>query len=119
MLNALRKYLENRETDRLAKRFGGVQKCPWCKQWAQKDANPDWKFTPCEEDLQLDTLTCGVCGGTSHWLWAMGFIYIRPGKPPLPGFSSAVIGQPDSPRLAAEGDQPSSISNPIQGEKTV
>lgn len=89
LMAGIRKWLEDRETDRLVRHFGGIQRCPWCRQWAQKDGNKNWEFKTCEDDMQFDTLTCGVCGGTSDWLWAMGFIYIKPRTPPLPLLSSA------------------------------
>lgn len=56
--------------------YGGLQWCPWCKQCAQ-DNNGDWRFDPWPEDIMYDRLTCGVCGGTSLWIWGMGMHFQR------------------------------------------
>lgn len=58
--------IEERRLDRMARRFGGVQKCTWCRQHVQD--GDGWNFAPYQADTGLDVLTCGVCGGTSLWL---------------------------------------------------
>jgi hypothetical protein len=66
----LRRYLDRRHDEKLMDRFGGIQRCPWCRQIVQNFTGT--KFECCEEDEELDRLTCGNCGGTSLWLFAMG-----------------------------------------------
>ncbi len=81
--------LEERRLDRMTRKFGGIQKCTWCRQHAQD--GDDWNFAPYDEDFSLDVLTCGVCGGTSLWLWGMGMHFIRPLDPPKPAFEASEV----------------------------
>lgn len=78
--NRAARWLENRRKNRLMNRFGGIQRCPWCRQIAQDGAG--WSFQTYEHDQSLDVLTCGVCGGTSLWLFSIGMIAIAPLSPP-------------------------------------
>lgn len=85
LIDKLRAWLESKREDELMRRFGGIQRCPWCRQWAQD--GDGWKFESSDQDQQLDRLTCGVCSGTSLWLWGMGFHFVRPLDPPVPALS--------------------------------
>src|SRR5574343_450374 len=74
-------WLKRRETDRLLHKYGGVQTCPWCRQIAQ--SKDGWSFEPDyrpESSYQgaADILTCGVCGGTSLWMFEVGMVYRGP-----------------------------------------
>ncbi len=80
--DGLFRRLVKRRHDRLVAEYGGIQKCPWCKNWAQE--GPGWCITPSHDEPACDVLTCGVCGGTSLWHWAMGFIPVAPLNPPKP-----------------------------------
>jgi hypothetical protein len=62
------------------KKWGGIQRCTWCRQTANQ--NDDWSFTPWARDPFLDVLKCGVCGGTSLWRFEFGMIFIGPLDPP-------------------------------------
>ena len=68
--------LQKRKQRRLMSAHGGIQVCPWCKQIAQSQSG--WSFKCYEADQSLDCLTCGVCEGSSLWLFGMGMHYIRP-----------------------------------------
>jgi hypothetical protein len=68
----------------LLERFGGIQTCPWCRQCAQSEAG--WNFRAWDENLFHDVLTCGVCGGTSIWHFAIGMIWVGPLDPPKSAF---------------------------------
>lgn len=81
-------WLAGRSEDRLIKRFGGIQTCPWCRQRVQSKG--EWGFACHSTEPQYDLLTCGVCGGTSVWLWGVGMHYIRPEAPPIPDMSAAL-----------------------------
>lgn len=70
-------WLRKRREDAMLKAYGGIQSCPWCKQCAQEN-NADWHFDAWPEDRMYDLLTCGVCGGTSLWIWGHGMHYQRP-----------------------------------------
>lgn len=78
----LRNWLARRHEEALLKRYGGIQTCPWCRQCAQ--SADDWHFDPWEPSPTFDVLTCGVCGGTSIWLFTIGMIYMGPLEPPKP-----------------------------------
>ena len=82
ILDRLFVALKRRKEDAMMRRFGGIQQCPWCRQVAQSENG--WKFTVCEADPGYDVLTCGVCGGTSKWLWGMGMHFISALDPPMP-----------------------------------
>lgn len=82
LFNGVEMYIHRRNTDQMTSRFGGVQRCPWCRQWAQ--SVDGWNFRASEVEPMHDVLTCGVCGGTSLWHFAMGMHYIRPIDPPNP-----------------------------------
>lgn len=68
--------LQKRKQSRLMASYGGIQTCPWCKQIAQSQSG--WSFKCYDEDQSLDVLTCGVCEGSSLWLFGMGMHYIKP-----------------------------------------
>lgn len=74
-------WLYARFLDRLMRRFGGIQTCPWCHQVAQ--AYDGWRFDS-KTDPSIDELHCGNCGGTSRWRFEMGMIPLTPlrGQPP-------------------------------------
>jgi len=94
------RWLERRFADVLLRRFGGIQVCPWCRQWAQSE--PGWHFRAWERDLFLDKLTCGVCGGTSLWRFEMGMIGISPLGPPKPAWSTVADYDLENARLRLE-----------------
>lgn len=73
----IEQWLRKRRSDAMLAAYGGIQTCPWCKQTAQ-DNNADWHFEPWPENPMYDRLTCGVCGGTSLWIWGHGMHYQRP-----------------------------------------
>ena len=72
----LERWLRKRRIERTLQRYGGIQWCPWCKQCAQ-DGNTGWRFDPSKDEPMFDVLTCGICGGTSLWLWGMGMHFQR------------------------------------------
>jgi hypothetical protein len=84
--------LTERRLDRMTRRYGGIQKCTWCRQCAQD--GEDWNIAPYDADFSLDVLTCGVCGGTSLWHWGMGMHFVRPLDPPKPAFVAAEVHTP-------------------------
>tara|TARA_R110002020_G_scaffold471284_1_gene698257 strand:+ start:42092 stop:42829 length:738 start_codon:yes stop_codon:yes gene_type:complete len=84
--------LRARRLDRMTRRYGGIQKCTWCRQCAQDEDG--WNFAPYQENVGYDVLTCGVCGGTSLWLWGMGMHFIRPLDPPKPAFQASEVTPP-------------------------
>ncbi|UYY77760.1 hypothetical protein [Sphingomonas sp. R1] len=76
--NAERKligWLHRRFLDRLLRRFGGIQQCPWCKQCAQ--AHDGWHFDSWT-DPKIDALHCGNCGGVSRWRFEHGMMPLEP-----------------------------------------
>ena len=81
----LLRKLKERRREKLLRRFGGIQTCPWCRQCAQ-EGDGEWRFDPWPENNGYDLLTCSVCGGTSIWLWGMGMHYMRELDPPKPAF---------------------------------
>lgn len=80
LVDTLHKWTTRKKEDRLLHEFGGIQKCPWCKQIANQ--NDSWKFEPYDKDPICDVLTCGVCSGTSLWRFELGMIYMGPLDPP-------------------------------------
>lgn len=74
--HGLERWLHARRLRRLMRACGGIQWCPWCKQCAQSGEGR-WGFRASKEQPLYDVLTCGVCGGTSLWLWGMGMHYQR------------------------------------------
>jgi hypothetical protein len=84
----LRNWLKRRHEHALMKRYGGIQWCPWCRQCAQSEG--DWRFDPWEVSPTLDVLTCGVCGGTSIWLFAPVMIYMGALNPPMPAHEARI-----------------------------
>lgn len=87
LTNAIQRWLDRRNENDLMRRFGGIQRCPWCKQWAQ--SRDGWHFKADPDNAMLDVLTCGVCQGTSLWMFGMGMHYVKPLAPPLPLLSDA------------------------------
>ena len=79
---AISKWLTDRRDERLLRRFGGIQRCPWCRQIAQSQGG--WSFKAWERDEMLDVLSCGVCRGKSLWRFELLMIYIGPLEPPAP-----------------------------------
>jgi hypothetical protein len=75
-------WLDRRRRDRLLRRVGGIQRCPWCRQIAQEGEG--WSLAEWEGNAFHDVLTCGVCGGTSVWHFAMGMHPVGPLAPPRP-----------------------------------
>lgn len=94
----LRAWLDRRRDDRLCRRFGGIQTCPWCRQCAQH--GDGWSFTDYSVSPFLDVLTCGVCGGTSLWHFGLGMHWAGPLDPPqsawpvTPAFASLMPAHP-------------------------
>lgn len=81
------RLLKERRRQKMMLRFGGIQTCTWCRQCAQDEEG--WRFDAAPDDSGLDVLTCGVCGGTSLWLFGMGMHFMRPLLPPKPKFTAA------------------------------
>lgn len=75
-------WLERRRRERMLRRFGGIQRCPWCRQIAQD--GDGWSFVEWGGNPFHDVLTCGVCGGTSVWHFAIGMHAVGPLAPPRP-----------------------------------
>lgn len=69
------KWLYGRFIERLLRKFGGIQQCPWCRQCAQ--AFDGWHFDS-KTDPMIDALHCGNCGGVSRWRFEMGMTPIEP-----------------------------------------
>lgn len=91
----IRDALERMRQGHLLRRFGGIQRCPWCKQIAQ--SGEGWHFKTYAENPGFDVLTCGICGGTSLWHFALGMHYVGFLAPPLPLLSSALTNLKDHP----------------------
>jgi hypothetical protein len=68
-------WLHGRMIDRLLRRYGGIQMCPWCKQCAQ--AHDGWHFDS-KTDPCIDALHCGNCGGVSRWRFELGMMPVEP-----------------------------------------
>lgn len=68
-------WLYGRMLDRLMRRFGGIQQCPWCKQCVQ--AHDGWHFDS-KTDPMIDALHCGNCGGVSRWRFEFGMMPLDP-----------------------------------------
>ena len=80
----LANWLHERAKRRALKQFGGIQRCPWCKQWAQ--LYDEWFFDS-KTDPYIDALHCGNCGGVSRWRFEMGMMPLDPiglSPPPVP-----------------------------------
>ncbi len=73
--NWLLKKLQDRVEKRIIRRYGGIQRCPWCKQWAQLY---DGSRFDSETDPTIDALICGNCGGISRWRFEMGMTPLDP-----------------------------------------
>ncbi len=71
----LMRWLHDRMLDRLLRRYGGIQMCPWCKQCAQ--AHDGWHFDS-KTDPTIDALHCGNCGGVSRWRFELGMMGLEP-----------------------------------------
>lgn len=93
----IRRWLDRDQREGLIRKFGGIQKCTWCRQWAQ--TGEGWAFETWDRDPMLDKLSCGVCGGTSLWRWEMGFMYIGPLAPPVPDHGAARFYDIEAARL--------------------
>lgn len=70
--------------ERKLKQCGSRVMCPWCRQWSEYETG--WKFESDKDNPGLNKLTCGCCGGTSHWIFTMGWSYYGPLDPPKPAF---------------------------------
>lgn len=68
-------WLHDRFLERLLRRYGGIQQCPWCKQCAQAFDGSRFDSTT---DPTIDALHCGNCGGTSRWRFEMGMMPLQP-----------------------------------------
>lgn len=90
--NKIASVLADRRHNRMVRRFGGIQTCTWCRQVAQD--GDGWSFKAHEDNPGLDVLTCGVCGGTSLWLWGMGMHFISPLNPPKAAFTASEVQSP-------------------------
>ncbi len=75
-------FIRRRKEEKMLQKFGGIQRCPWCRQWAQSEDG--WSFRQQDILSPHDILTCGVCGGTSLWHFAVGMHYVCPMNPPKP-----------------------------------
>lgn len=82
MIRILHNWTSAKLEDRLLKKFGGIQTCPWCLQRIQ--AFGDWSIEEWTKDPFVDVITCGPCGGTSLWRFEMGMLYVGPLNPPQP-----------------------------------
>lgn len=82
IIERLHDWSKRKLHDRLLRRYGGLQRCTWCRQIAQTDG--DWSFDKWDRDQMLDKLTCGVCGGTSLWRFELGMMYVAALDPPQP-----------------------------------
>lgn len=69
------RWLHRRMLDRLLRRYGGIQMCPWCNQCAQ--AHDGWRFDSVT-DPSIDALHCGNCGGVSRWRFEWGMMPLTP-----------------------------------------
>lgn len=96
---AVRRWRDNQ----LLRRFGGIQRCPWCRQVAQSGDN--WHFEEWERDPFVDVLTCGVCGGTSLWRFEMGMMWIGPLEPPKPASKPAGFYDIEAAALRSQSTQ--------------
>lgn len=94
--SALSRWLHGRAKHRALRRFGGIQKCPWCKQWAQ--LHEGWHFDS-NTDPTIDALHCGNCGGVSRWRFEMGMMPLDPIGLLAPPIQCAAA-------LRARGEQP-------------
>jgi len=86
--HALMRWLHRRMLERLMRRYGGIQRCPWCKQCAQ--LGDGWCFDS-KTDPLIDALHCGNCGGVSRWRFEMGMMPLDPigiSPPPVNCLSS-------------------------------
>lgn len=82
-------WLKRRAEERMLRRFGGIQWCPWCKQVAQWTG--EWHFYS-RTDPYIVALHCGNCGGVSRWRFEMGMIPLSPiGLTPPPVECAAAI----------------------------
>lgn len=82
LIEKLHDWSARKIDERRLQRFGGIQKCPWCRQIANQ--GDGWSITEWPRDAFLDVLTCGCCGGTSLWRFEIGMIYIGPLDAPSP-----------------------------------
>lgn len=73
---------KERYRERLLKKFGGIHTCPWCRQIAQEGEG--WTFESDRDEPGTETLTCGVCKGTSLWIFGFGMMFVRSLNPPIP-----------------------------------
>ncbi|WP_269582016.1 hypothetical protein [Roseibium sp. Sym1] len=94
------RWVDRKREEKMMHAFGGIQRCPWCRQWAQSSG--DWHFKTYEENPYLDVLTCGVCGGTSLWRFELGMLFEGSLEPPVP--ESLETGLKEMP--SSEGDDP-------------
>lgn len=81
-------WAEDRKLDQIAQKYGGYQRCPWCRQCAQ--SMPGWSMLLCDADPFLDVLTCGVCKGTSLWRFEIMMHYVAPLDPPVVDWTSEI-----------------------------
>ena len=60
--------------------------CTWCRQ--NMDDGIGVESEEFEHDESLEVRECGVCGGTSLWVWGFGFQYVTHLDPPEPQFET-------------------------------
>lgn len=68
-------WLKDRLENRLMRRYGGIQSCPWCLQIVQEYQHSVFSTT---EDVSVDALHCGNCGGVSRWRFEFGMLPLDP-----------------------------------------
>lgn len=95
----MQRWLDKHEEGRLLKRFGGIQKCPWCHRWVQSSGSTGFNdMEPFETAIE-----CGHCGGESFWRWEVGFIFLAAGSPPeRPEHTEGAIYMSEGAKLRAE-----------------
>lgn len=72
---AIMYWLHDRFIERLLRRYGGIQKCPYCKQCAHAY---DGTRYDSKTDPTIDALHCGNCGGVSRWRFELGMMPLTP-----------------------------------------
>lgn len=86
LVKCMNDWSSSKLEERLLKKFGGLQTCPWCEQTVQ--SKEGWSIIPWNKDPMLDVITCGPCGGTSLWRFEMMFIYIGALEAPVSKYKS-------------------------------
>lgn len=75
-------WSRRRLLERLARRWGMIRTCPWCRQCVETDGRHQMRAS--DLSPMFDTFTCGVCGGESHWEFGPAPMIRGLGSPPAP-----------------------------------